>query len=159
MKSRLLPLIALAIFIYSCKDVVEPSPDSRIVGVYELSYEGNAGWGGDIFRFVDLMQFNSDGTVTGENYTTEVDSDEVLGYRGHFTGTFTIVEGVVTISYDEMYYMNMMDVNYIPKEDLILYEGAEYFPEYSIVEDYSELIPICSPNAICTGTLSYFRAD
>ena len=117
------------------------------------------GWGEDSFRFVNRIQFNSDGTVTGEDYTTEVDSDDILGYRGYFTGTYTIVDGEVTISYDELYYMNMMDVSYIPKEDLVLWEGTYTYLEYRIAEDYSNLSLICPPNANCAGTLTYKRID
>ena len=158
MKTRLLPLVALFLLIFSCKDVEEPSPNSRIEGTYEFTSEGNMGWGEDSFRFVNRIQFNSDGTVTGEDYTTEVDSDDILGYRGYFTGTYTIVDGEVTISYDKLYYMNLMDANYIPKEDLVLSEGTDFIPEYEIAEDYSKLLLLCSPYSNCT-VVSYLRVD
>ena len=159
MKNKLLPFVALALFIFSCNDVEEPSPNSQIEGVYEYVSEGNMGWGDEIFEFVELMEFHSDGTLTGESYTTEVGSDVILGYRGYFSGTYVISEGIVTISYGKSYHMAVEDINYLPKEDLVLSENTDFTAEYGITEDYSELESICSIYAICTGTTSYMRID
>ncbi|SFB20978.1 hypothetical protein [Algoriphagus aquimarinus] len=159
MKTRLLPLVSLFLIIFSCKDVEEPSPNSRIEGTYEFTSQGNKGWGDVKYNFVDLLEFKSNGIVSGESYTTEIGSDEILGYRGYFSGTYMISEGVLTISYDELYYMNLMDANFSPKEDLVVSEGADSSLEYRIAEDYSNLSFICPPYANCAGTLIYKRID
>ncbi|SFT98036.1 hypothetical protein SAMN04489724_3131 [Algoriphagus locisalis] len=159
MKIKLLPLIALALIIFSCKDVEEPSPNSQIEGVFLSSYEGNNAWINKKFNFVDLMKFNSNGTVTGESYTTELNSDEILGYRGYFSGSYSIKEGKVIVSYGELFHLGIEDVNYLPKEDLVLSEPTDFTSEYGIEEDYSELVTICSIYSICNGTSSYVRVE
>lgn len=159
MKTRLLPLVALVMLLFSCKDVEEPSPNLRIEGAYERTSQGNMGWGEDMFNFVDLLEFKSDGTVSGKSYTTEIGSEEILGYRAYFSGVYSIVDGKVAISYNESYQMGMADVNYMPKEGLTLYERADYSEEYAVDDDYSELTYICPFNAACMVPVPYVRVD
>lgn len=159
MKTNLLSLFVLIVVISSCKDVEEVSPNTRLEGVYEYKSEGNMGWGDNKFNFVNLLKFKSDGTVTGEEYTTEIGSDEILGYRGYFLGTYTISKGKVNISYDKSYNMGIADINYMAKEDLTLYEGTVNSVDYSIAADYSQLSYICPPNAFCIAALIYNRMD
>lgn len=159
MKTNLLSLIVLIVVIFSCKDVEEPSPNARLEGTYEYKSEGNMGWGDNKFNFVNLLKFKSDGTVSGEEYTTEIGSDEILGYRGYFLGTYTITDGKVTISYDKSYSMGIADINYMAKEELTLYEGTIYRVDYSIAADYSQLSYICPPNAFCISAVVYDRMD
>lgn len=159
MKKKLFPFIVLAITIFSCKDVADPSPNLRIEGTYERTSEGNMGWGEAMFNFVDLLEFKSDGTVRGESYTTEIGSEEILGFREYFSGTYSVADGKVTISYNESFHMGIADINYMPKEELTLSQGTGLSNEYAIAEDYSELIYICPFNAACMVTLPYVRVD
>jgi hypothetical protein len=159
MKTRLLPLIVFALLIFGCKDIEEPSPNTQIKGKYQYTSEGNMGWSTGEFNFVSNLVFKADGTVDGEDYTKEIGSDEILGYRGYFSGTYSIMDGKVTISYEDSYYMGIEDVNYLPKADLTLSEGNEYYSDYAIAEDYSALSYICPPNAFCTTLPIYNRID
>ncbi|PZX60379.1 hypothetical protein LV84_00655 [Algoriphagus ratkowskyi] len=156
MKTKLFPLFALFFILFSCKDDDEISPNAKIEGKYRYSSEGNMSWIDKTFNFVDVMEFKSDGTVTGESYTTDLGSDKILGYRGYFSGTYSIVNGKVTITYQESYHMNIEDVNYLPKADLTLSSVDDYYSDFSIAEDYSALSFICPSNAFCT-TLPIFN--
>ncbi|WPR75833.1 lipocalin family protein [Algoriphagus sp. NG3] len=159
MKAKLLPLIALAMLLFSCKDVADPSPNLRIEGMYERNSEGNLGWGEGKFSFVDQLEFKSNGTVSGESYTTEIGSEEILGYRAYFLGTYSIEDGKVVISYDDSYHMGTADINYMPKEELTFYGETDFIMEYAVVEDYSELFEICPFNAACLEPVPYMRVD
>ena len=159
MKVRLFSSIALIGIFFSCKDVQEPSPNNRIEGVYEFVSEGNYGWGEKKFNFVDLMEFNSDGTVTGEGYTTEIGSDEILGYRSYFSGTYSISGDIVTIDYSKSYFMGIADINYLPKEDLTLAQVTDNIGSFSILENYTELMSICPNNGACGTPISFLRVE
>lgn len=160
MKTKFLAFFLLTTFVFSCKDVEEPSPDSRIEGTYEFTIEGNFGWEDKNYRLVNILQFKSDGTVNGENYTTEIGSDDILGYRGYFFGLYSISEGKVTISYDEAYRMGIEDITYMPKESLTLMQNEGYSVDYFISDDYSRLSSSysCQPNENC-AMIVYVRVD
>ncbi|EAZ83067.1 hypothetical protein ALPR1_12640 [Algoriphagus machipongonensis] len=151
LKTNLLAFILIATLIFSCKDVGEPSPNSRIEGTYQHSLQGKFGWEDKEYRYVNILKFKPDGTVNGENYTTEVGSDEILGYRGYFSGFYSISEGKVTISYDEIYRLDYTDITYVAKESLSLIQNEDNSVEYFISEDFSKLFSSksCQPNENC----------
>ena len=111
MRTKFLTLITIATLFFSCKEVEDPSPNPKIEGNYKHIFEGNLGWGSENFKLISILQFKSDGTVNGEHYTTNIESGEILGYRGYFSGLFCISKGKVTISYDESYIMGIADIN------------------------------------------------
>ncbi|SFB20997.1 hypothetical protein [Algoriphagus aquimarinus] len=159
MKTKLLPLFALFFILFSCNDDDEISPNAKIEGKYRYNSEGNMSWIDKTFNFVDVMEFKSDGTVTGESYTTDLGSDTILGYRGYFSGSYTIIEGKVTITYSKSYHMGVEDVNYIPKEELIQSQEEGYTSDYVNSEDYSQLSFICPSNAYCTFLPVYVKVN
>jgi hypothetical protein len=74
------------------------------------------------------------------------------------SGTYVVVDGTVKILYDELYIMNVMDVNYWPKEGLILTETDGNYEDYSILENYKKLEYVCPPNAFCIS-LPYIKVQ
>lgn len=160
MRTKLLTLITIATLFFSCKEVEDPSPNSKIEGNYKHIFEGNLGWGSENFRLISILKFNSDGTVNGEHFTTKLDSDEVLGYRGYFSGLYSVSKDKVTISYDESYIMGIPDIYYMPKEELIFNQNEGYSIEYYISEDYSQLSSSkgCQPNDNC-ATIVFVKEE
>ncbi|PZX56513.1 hypothetical protein [Algoriphagus chordae] len=157
MKTQLLPLIALLLILFSCKDVEEPSPNSRIEGKYVSTVEIEM-TGGKL-DLVNTLNLKSDGTFYAENYTTEAGKDEILGYRSYFNGTYTIVDEKVTLEWKESYTMNFFDIYYMPKADLTLSDGNEFIADYAIEEDYTQLSFMCPPNAFCTSQEVYLKTN
>ncbi len=157
MKTRLLPLIALAMLLLSCKDVAEPSPKLRIEGKYVSTDEIETS--GDELNLVNTLEFNSDGTFYAENYTTEVGKDEVLGYRSYYSGTYSILDDKVTLLWEDYYAMNIFDIFYLPKADLTLSEGTGYSSEYDIEENFNQLVFVCPPNAFCAPSIPYIKIN
>ncbi|WP_425635971.1 hypothetical protein ACPUEN_11260 [Algoriphagus yeomjeoni] len=157
MKTRFLPFIALFLIIFSCKDVEEPSPNSRIEGKYVSTVEIEIS--GGKLDLVNTLDFKSDGTFSSENYTTKADEDDILGYRSYYNGTYTIIDGKVTLRWQDYYTMNFFDIYYMPKADLTLSDGDEYYSDYAIEEDYTQLSFICPPNAFCTSQEVYLKTN
>lgn len=157
MKSKLLPLFALALLIFSCKDVEEPSPNSRIEGKYVSTVEIEM-TGGKL-DLVNTLDLKSDGTFSSENYTTKADEDDILGYRSYYNGTYTIVDGKVTLRWQDYYTMNFFDIYYMSKADLTLSEGSGFNSDYLIEENYTQLSFICPPNAYCTASTPYVKIN
>ncbi|RAI92040.1 hypothetical protein [Algoriphagus yeomjeoni] len=158
MKRQLYPLIALVLLIFSCKDVEEPSPNSQIEGRYVSTVEIEIAAGVKL-DLVNTLDFKSDGTFSSENYTTEADDDDILGYRSYYNGTYTIAEGKVTLKWQDYYAMNYFDIYYMPKADLTLADGNEYYSDYAIEENYTQLSFMCPPNAFCTSQEVYVKAN
>ena len=154
MKAKLFPVLVLILALFSCNDE-DLSPESRVQGAYEYVYQFNQGWGDELFDYVDRIELKSDGSFYKENVTKNLDSDDVLGYRGYSSGTFTVSEGIVTLHFDEVHYMTVADVNYLPKDQLTLLADASDM-HYKVLENYSQLEFICPSNALC-GTLSIFE--
>ncbi|WP_339877135.1 hypothetical protein [uncultured Algoriphagus sp.] len=157
MKNKLLPFVALALIIFSCKDVEEPSPNSQIEGKYVSTTEIERT--GETLDLVNTIELNSDGTFYSENYTTEGGNDNILGYRSYYHGTYTIVDGKVTLRWQDNYGMNFFDIYYLPKADLILTEGSDFYSDYLIQENYTQLSFICPPNANCSPSIPYIKID
>lgn len=157
MKTKLLPLLALFLIFFSCKEDEEVTPVSKIQGSYE-SVIKIVDASGDEFNFVDRITLNLDGTASGEYYTSKVGSNDVLGYRGYFSGTYAILDQIVTISYEEYYFLQAEGVSYLPKNELTKSEDVDQNVEYIVKKDYSELNYNCPPNAYCVAQ-PYFKVN
>ncbi|WP_339699498.1 hypothetical protein [Algoriphagus aquimarinus] len=157
MKTKLLPLFALFVILFSCKDDEEISPNAKIEGKYVSSVEIETS--GDKLDLVNTLEFNSDGTFYAENYTTETGKDEILGYRSYYNGTYSIIDGKVTLQWQDYYTMNFFDIYYLPKADLTLSDGMDYSSNYDINENYTQLSFICPPNAYCIASAPYVKIN
>ncbi|WP_192085967.1 lipocalin family protein [Algoriphagus sp. Y33] len=159
MKPKLLPLLAILLVFFSCNDVTEVSPNIRISGVYESTREAALGDGETKYDLVDKLIFKADGTFTGENITLSGGTDEILGYRAVYSGTYTVSEQKVAITYEDPLEINMRDIYYIPKDALTLMEGVSYSLEYAVSDSYSRLSIICPEFAKCAPPVPYIKVD
>lgn len=157
MKAKLFPVLVLLVSLFSCNEE-DLSPEAKIHGSYQSITEGSGAWGIGRFDYVNTFDFKSDGTFYREDVTRNPGSDEMLGYRMYGSGTYTITDGKVKILYDEMYILNVADVNHWPKEGLRLTETDGNFEDYAILENYAKLEFICPPNADC-APWSYIKID
>lgn len=116
MKAKLFPILLFAVALFSC-DEENPSLEAQIAGKYEYAYEDDQTWGGGLKDFVSTIELRADGTYYREEVTKELDSEQILGYRGYSTGTYAIAENTVELISGESYTMDVEDLNYVPKED------------------------------------------
>lgn len=158
MKKYILLILVIPILFSSCADE-EPSPESKITGIYERITQGNLGWGSEQFDFVGTLDFKNDGTFTFEEVTKNIGGDEILGYRAYGYGTYTIENNKVTIVKNEAYAQGVADSNYQPKSELVLYQ---FDPPNSLIfgitEDYKTLTSGCGPLENCL-VLTYTRVE
>lgn len=65
-------------------------------------------WGAETkYDLVDKFMFKADGTFTGENIALSSGTDEVLGYRAVYSGTYTVSDQKVTITHKDSHKINM----------------------------------------------------
>jgi hypothetical protein len=157
MKAKLFPVLILLISLFSCNEE-DLTPEAKLQGSYQSVTEVSGAWGAGRFDYVNTFDFRSDGTFYREDVTRNPGSDEVLGHRMYGSGTYTVIDGIVKILYDELYVMNVVDVNYWPKEGLILTETDGNYEDYSILENYKKLEYVCPPNAFCIS-LPYIKVQ
>jgi len=158
MKAKLLAIFALVIVLSSCRDVEELPPNVLIEGTFQSNAEVGAGWGTGKFNYENTLKFNSNGTVYAEGVTKDLETGEVLGYRFYYTGTFSIVDENVQIIPDEYFHMNVADIDYLPKEDLLSHQEVVYTENYNIAENFTKLTYFCPDNECGTG-IPYFKLD
>jgi hypothetical protein len=158
MKAKLIPILLFAVALFSC-DEENPRLEAQIAGKYEFAYEDDQTWGGGVKDFVSTIELRADGTYYREEVTKELDSEEVLGYRGYSNGTYTIAETTVELISGESYTMDVEDLNYVPKEDLAKVEPEESSHSFTILGDFSGLEYVCPSNAFCGSLPVYTRLD
>ncbi len=151
MKQKLLLFPLMLFIVISCKNEDEINPNSQLQGNWEYKLE-NVGNNYEL-DFVNTLEFKNDGTVYGEAFTTNSETDQILGYRYYFNGTYEIEDGKVIISEKETFQNVFMDTFYVPKEELIYLEEDLGTESYLIIEDFTKLQIICPPNANCLNIL------
>jgi hypothetical protein len=93
MKVYLFTIPILVLLLISCDKSEEIDPNLRIAGKYQYTVEGNMTFSEEKFNFVNTFEFQPDGNFLAEDYTTAAGSDVKLGYRGHYSGIYVIVNG------------------------------------------------------------------
>ncbi|HSF52414.1 MAG TPA: hypothetical protein VLA71_01610 [Algoriphagus sp.] len=155
MKAKLFPILLLLISLFGCNDE-NLSPEARIQGRYEYLYQSDQSWGEGLKDYSNTIELRRDGTFYREEVTRNIGSDEMLGYRGYGSGTYTISEGKVELHHEEIYVMGIADLNYVPKSDLMKMELSELPQSYTILNNYTELEYVCPINALC-GYLPVYK--
>jgi hypothetical protein len=118
MKTKLLPLLALFFLLFSCQDDEDMTPNEKIAGKYVYAAEVLKA-SGDRFQYESNMRFEANGTVRGEEFVTKTESTEVLGYLSYFTGRYSIIDDLVSISYLEYSTLGDQEKDYLPKSELV----------------------------------------
>lgn len=145
MKSRIPTLFALIFILFSCKEDEELTPIAKLQGKYETPV---AALGFAPYIYVNSLEFKSDGTVYGEGTTLNVKTKELLGYRYYSNGTYTVIDGIVTVKYQDFYDLGIADIEFMEKDKLMDNDGIET-DDYAIQEDYTQLNYICSTFPNC----------
>jgi hypothetical protein len=155
MKTKLFPVLMLLLALFSCNED-DLSPEAKVQGAFENIYQSNQAWSDDLFEYVDRIELKSDGSFYMEDVTKNLDTEDVLGYRRYGHGTFTISEGIVTLHYEDSYIMGIEDINYLPKDQLVVFEGEMISEQFTVLENYTQLEYRCPSNAFC-GTLPIYE--
>ena len=147
MKSKLLLVSFLLLSVFSCNSDDDINPENKILGLYEFKLEkvGN----NYELDFVNTLKFEQNGKVYGEAITVKSGTNDVLGYRYYFNGTYEIAENKVIISNREIFQNAFMDTFYAPKESLIYLEEDYGNESYLILDGFQMLQNTCPPNANC----------
>jgi hypothetical protein len=157
MKVYLFTIPILVFLLISCDESEEIDPNLRIAGKYQYTVEGNMTFSEEKFNFVNTFEFQPDGNFLAEDYTTAVGSDVKLGYRGHYSGIYVIVNGELTLFYTYQRILDVENVNYASKDELG-FRGEQFKDEYAIEDDFKSLNYICSERVDCVG-LPYKRVE
>lgn len=158
MKSRIPTLFALIFILFSCKEDEELTPSAKLQGKYESSAELPSSWGFTNYIYVNSLEFKSDGTVYGEGTTLNIETEELLGYRYYINGTYTVIDGIVTVKYQDFYSMGIADIEFMEKDKLMAIDDIEN-GVYAIQEDYTQLNYMCSTFPDCGIMQLYIKVE
>jgi len=155
MKTKLLPLIALGLLLFSCKNNDEINPEiltqNQWLRIYEYS---DADQPYDIVYSID---FKSDGKVYSEVFVRDMETKNVLGFLEYYNGNYQIVENKVAVSITE-HFINMGGKMYSDKEELSLQDKENQSREYQLRNKNSELQTIMSMYS-CSSGITYYRVE
>ncbi|MBN3518978.1 hypothetical protein JYB62_03105 [Algoriphagus lutimaris] len=127
MNQKLLFLGMIVLSIYGCNQNNEMRPIKELVGPYEFKME-KVGKNHEI-DFVDRLQFKSVGIVYGEGISNISGTNQVLGYRYYFNGSYKIEDGVVNIIETDAFQIDDEDSFFSLKDNLIYKDGNQVWDQ------------------------------
>lgn len=153
MKIKLLLFLILSGLFYSCNQEHEMGPVNELVGSYEFKMEhvGNH----YELDFVNTLQFRSDGTVYGEGISKISGTDQQVGYRYYFYGSYKVEDGNVHISETESFRLDDEDSFFAAKSDLVPKDGNQVWNQLLIKDHARQLQSVCSTSANCLKIIFY----
>lgn len=151
MKQQLLFLGIIALSCCGCNQENEIGPINELVGSYEFNMK-NVGNNYEL-DFVDRLQFYPDGLVYGEGVASLSGTNQILGYRYYFHGSYKIEEGIVSITGSETFQTQDEASFFDSKDELVYKDGRQVWDQFSMEDNFQKLHSICPPNANCLNII------
>ncbi|MFC5623816.1 hypothetical protein [Algoriphagus winogradskyi] len=155
MKTNLLPLLAIVLFIISCKDNDDVNPEvltqSHWQKVIEYKTDDQS------YDIIYSIEFKSDGEVYAEVFAKDMETGSVLGFLEYYNGNYQIVENKITVSLTE-HYINMGGTMFSDKEGLSLQDQGNLSREFQLRNKNKELHTIMPLYASSLGII-YTRVE
>lgn len=161
MKIKSLLSIPLLIFLVSCQEDEAPNPNSRMEGRWEQTFEVF-----DLYESYHILEFKEDGTFHGEMMARDIETKQLIGYRGIFDGSYEVNGDILTFTEEVLLGRDYNDPaivddnTFVPKEELIPSSNTSEI-SYRIVKNFSELNFICPEGDIsgCIEFTTYIKVD
>ncbi|MEB2786395.1 hypothetical protein [Algoriphagus persicinus] len=161
MKIKSLLTFSLVILLLSCQEDEDPNPNSRMEGRWEQTFEVF-----NLYESYHILEFKEDGTFHGEMMARDIETNQLIGYRGIFDGSYQVNGNILTFTEEVLLGRDLSDPaviddnSFVPKEELIPYSNTSEI-SYRIVKDFSELNFICPEDDIsgCIEFTTYIKVD
>ncbi|MCE7056206.1 hypothetical protein LZF95_16095 [Algoriphagus sp. AGSA1] len=156
MKAKLSTLIAFGLLLFGCNTDNEINPEVLTQSQWRNVIEDTAS--GQPYDYVSSIRFEADGKVYSEVFLRDLETEDVIGFREYFTGSFQITNGKIEVAIQELYTIQGSDEFYLDKEELSLDDRTTLTREFQLRNKNSELHTVMPPLASSLGII-YYRVD
>lgn len=158
MKTRFLACFSTLFLLFSCETSEDPSANSLMSGRWEQIFEVQG-----LYLSHHFIEFKEDGTFHREGTARDLETGDLIGYRGIADGSFQVNDGIVTLTeevllnrdYDDPAFID--DNSFFPKEALIPSDDtSEVY--YWVRNNFTELHFMCPDQPTdCTEFITYVK--
>ncbi|MEB2775926.1 hypothetical protein SYJ56_11455 [Algoriphagus sp. D3-2-R+10] len=156
MNKKLFSLIAIAFFLFSCKDDDEVNPEVLTQNQWQNVVENTSA--DRPYEYVFSIEFEPNGKVYSEAFFRDLETNELIGFREYLTGSFQIINGNIMVSILELYTIQGSDDMYLDKEELSIVDGENLSRVFELRNKNTELHTIMPLYASSLGII-YYRVD
>lgn len=151
MKTRILVSLSFLTLIFSCQENEEINPYEKMEGRWEQIFDVNG-----LYEGYHVLEFDKNGTYTGEFAARNLETKELIGFRGIEEGDYSIDGEKLTLTRTKGFSRDVNDPAFVDdnspvttfvQKDALIPDNSPLEINYWLADDFSELRFICPENS------------